>query len=219
LVKVKIRDVFTIIILSEQNDLIMTEKSEDFSLDNFSLREFETFLILLAHNGKKLSVIKRFIDKRFNYKSRTKGYDYINALCKNGKNRVAYKKTEFENGKNVTRVFVKEEARKNYETFILPTITNMKIANENLIKKIKEISSLDTIREKFRNYTETIIDHFKELERDHFKTTLKDLKDHFKDPEFNSAMAMKNKKFLKKIEDTIWGYFRAEMLKYEFFSQ
>ena len=192
----------------------MTEKSEDFSLDNFSLREFETFLILLAHNGKELSVIKSFIDKRFNYKSRTKGYDYINALCKKGKFKVAYKKMEVENGKNVTRVFVTEEAKTNYETFILPTISNKKIAKKNLIKEIKEISSLNTIREKFRNYTETLINQFKDLEVNHFK----DLKKYIKDSEF-PAMVIKHKKFLKKIEDTIWGYFSSEMLKFEFWSQ
>lgn len=197
----------------------MTENSEEFSLDNFTLREFETFLILLAHNGKELSILKEFIKKRFNHKSRTKGYDYINALCKKGKLKVAYKENEVEDGKNVTRVFVQEEARTNYETFILPTISNMELARDNLIKKIKEISSLNTIREKFRNYTETLIDHFKDLERDHFKATLKDVKSHIKDAELTSKMSIKNTKFLKRIEDTIWGYFRAEMLKYEFFSQ
>ena len=155
----------------------MTEKSEDFILDKkFSLREFETFLILLAHDGKELSVIKEFIKERFNHKSRTKGYDYINALCKKGKHKLAYKENEVEDGKNVTRVFVQEEARTNYETFILPTISNMELARDNLIKKIKEISNLDTIREKFRNYTKTLIDHFKDLERDYFKATLKDVK-------------------------------------------
>ena len=198
----------------------MTEKSEDFILDKeFSLREFETFLILLAHDGKELSVIKEFIKERFNHKSRTKGYDYINALCKKGKHKLAHKETEVENGKNVTKVFVNEEARRDYETFILPTISNMGIARDNLIKKIKEISNLDTIREKFRNYTKTLIDHFKDLERDYFKATLKDVKSHIKDAELTSKMSIKNTKFLKRIEDTIWGYFRAEMLKYEFFSQ
>ena len=184
----------------------MTENSEEFSLDNFTLREFETFLILLAHNGKELSILKEFIKKRFNHKSRTKGYDYINALCKKGKLKVAYKENEVEDGKNVTRVFVQEEARTNYETFILPTISNMELARDNLIKKIKEISSLNTIREKFRNYTETLIDHFKDLERDHFKATLKDVKSHIKDAELTSKMSIKNTKFLKRIEDTIWGY-------------
>ena len=159
----------------------MTEKSEGFSLDNFTLREFETFLILLAHNGKELSVLKEFIKKRFNHKSRTKGYDYINALCKKRDLRVAHKETEVQAGKNVTRVFVNEEAKINYETFILPTISNREIARDNLIRKIKEISSLDTIREKFRNYTETLIEHFKDLERDHFKATLKDVKSRIKE--------------------------------------
>lgn len=190
----------------------LTEKSEDFSLDNFSLREFETFLILLKYNEKELAVIKEFIDKRFKYKSRTKGYDLINVLCKKGKKCVAFKKSAVENGKSVTRVFVKPEARKKYEVFILPTISNIKIANENLIKEIKEIRSLDTIREKFRNYTDELTAHFKELEKNHFK----DLKKSIKDTELSSVMAL-NDKYLKKIQEDMRGYFKAEMLKYEFF--
>ena len=179
----------------------MSGNNNEFKLDNFSFREFETFLILLAHNGKELSVIKKFIDQRFEHKSRTKGYDYINVLCKRGEKGVANKKTVIENGKSITRIFVKQEARRNYEKFILPTISNTKIAQEALLKEIREISSLDTIREKLRSYTETLINTFIDL------------------IEHTSATAIKNKRFQKRIEDTIWGYFKAEMLKYEWFSK
>ena len=175
--------------------------NNEFRMDNFSFREFETFLILLSHDGKELSVIKKFIDERFEHKSRTKGYDYINVLCKDEEKGVANKKKAIENGKSITRIFVKQEARRNYEKFILPTISNTKVAQDSLLKEIREISSLDTIREKLRSYTETLIDTFIEL------------------IENTPATAIRSKRFLKRIEDTIWGYFKAEMLKYEWFSR
>jgi hypothetical protein len=166
----------------------------------FSLREFETFLILLGHDGGERGAIKNFIDEKFQLNSRTKGYDYINELCKKGDKNVAYKKTAIENHKNVTRIFVKQEARRAYEKFILPTISNPKIATADLIKEIREINSRSSTREKFKSYTETLIAQFKAL------------------IENTSATAIKNKRFQKRIEDTIWGYFRAEMLKYEFWN-
>ncbi|GAH09831.1 unnamed protein product, partial [marine sediment metagenome] len=64
-----------------------------FSLRNLSMRELEALLIVLKNDGIERSVLKTAIDSKFEenrknprkeneHQSRTKGYDYINSLCK-----------------------------------------------------------------------------------------------------------------------------------------
>jgi hypothetical protein len=170
-----------------------------FSLNNLSMREFEAFLMFLRYEGEELSVLKKFIDLSFDYTSRTKAYDYINSLCKKG---LAYKKTTLENGKKVTRIFVRKKIRKEYEKFILPTIGSIKESLKDVFEEyIDELKDVEKIREKFKAYTETVILSINNLfVNDHGKT-------------------LNSKRFQKKVHDTIWKYFRAEMLKYEMFSK
>jgi hypothetical protein len=171
----------------------------NFSLNNLSMREFETFLIFLRHEGEELSVLKKFIDLSFDHTSRTKGYDYINILCRKG---FAYKKTTLEKRKNVTRIFIRKKVRKEYERFILPTIGSIKESLKDVLEEyIDDLKDLEKIREKFRAYTETVILSISDLLLNEPVKTLN------------------SKRFQKKLNDMIWRYFRAEMLKYEMFSK
>ena len=169
-----------------------------FNLNNLSMREFEAFLIFLRHEGEELSVLKKFIDLSFNYTSRTKAYDYINSLCKKG---LAYKKTTLEKGKKVTRIFVRKKIRKEYEKFILPSIGSIKESLKDVFEEyIDDFKDVEKIREKFRAYTETVLLSINNLLAN------------------EPAKTLKSKRFQKKLNDKIWKYFRAEMLKYEIFS-
>jgi len=175
-----------------------TSNENGFNLNDLFTREFETFLIFLRHEGKELSVLKKFIDLSFNYTSRTKAYDYINSLCKKG---FAYKKTTLEKGKKVTRIFIRKKIRKEYEKFILPTIGSIKESLKDVFEEyIDDLKDAEKIREKFRAYTETVLLSINNLLVNEPVKTLK------------------SKRFQKKLYDTIWKYFRAEMLKYEIFS-
>ena len=60
---------------------------------------------------------------------------------------------------------------------------------------------MDKNRDKLENYTETLIDAVNEL----ISTS--------------SSSAIKNKRFQKKLEDHVWKYYRAEVLKSTMFSQ
>jgi hypothetical protein len=176
-----------------------SSSKNSFNLNNLSMREFETFLIFLSHEGEELSVLKKFIDLSFDHTSRTKGYDYINILCKKG---LAYKKTTLEKGKNVTRIFIRKKIRKEYEKFILPTIGSIKESLKDVFEEyIDDLKDVEKIREKFRAYTENIILSVSSLLVNEPVKTLK------------------SKRFQKKLYDTIFKYFRAEMLKYEMFSK
>jgi len=170
-----------------------------FSLKNLSMREFEALLIILKDEGKALPVIKTAIDTRFNHQSRTKGYDYINNLVKKG---MVDKKEITTGEKRVVRIYVKKKVRSEYERLILPTVKNL---NES-IKKLSddymnEIKEEEKLMEKFRTYTETILQGIKHVLED---TPTKNLT---------------KKKLERKIGDMIWRYFRAEMLKIEMFSK
>jgi len=176
-----------------------SSNKNSFNLINLSMREFETFLIFLSYEGEELSVLKKFIDLSFEYTSRTKAYDYINSLCKKD---LAYKKTTLEKGKKVTRIFIRKKIRKEYEKFILPTIGSIKESLKDVFEEyIDDLKNVEKVREKFRAYTETIILSINNLLVNEHVITLD------------------NKRFQKKIYDTIWKYFRAEMLKYEMFSK
>ena len=171
-----------------------------FNFSNLFTREFETFLIFLRHEGEDLKVLKKFIDLSFNYSSttRTKAYDYINSLCAKG---LAYKKTTTEKGKKVTRIFIRKKIRKEYEKFIIPTIGSVKETLKDVFEEyIDDLKDVEKIREKFRAYTENVILSISNL------------------LENEPVKSLKSKRFQKKLYDTIFGFFRAEMLKYEMFS-
>jgi hypothetical protein len=185
-------------------------RSEDksFNLRRLSKREFEAFMILLIHDGEELSILKHLIDFEFDHKSLTKGYDYINNLCKK---KFAYKEKTTVNGKKKTRIYVGyldedgnpvKTVRKKYEKFILPTIGNLNESLNDIIKDYAEsIKEEEKIREKFKSYTETIILALNDLITD------------------TSVKTLSTKQFQKKMYETIWKYFRAEILKYEVFSK
>ncbi|MFX1357148.1 MAG: hypothetical protein ACFFA8_07660 [Promethearchaeota archaeon] len=169
-----------------------------FNITDFSFREFQTFLILLKHEGKDLSTLKKLIDLEFGYKSRTKGYDYINSLCSKG---MAYKKVTLKKSKKEIKICIDEQIRKNYEHFIMPTIKDVNKAIKNLYHdNIVQLKDLEIIQDKFKSYTEILIDAIQNLLK---KTTLP---------------AIKSERFQSTISNLIWKYFKAEMLKYEMFS-
>ena len=166
---------------------------------SLSSREFQAFLIILASEGREMSDLKFIIDFQFRHKSRTKGYDYINTLCTKG---LVKRKNNIEKGKKRVTIHVKKKVRVEYEKFIAPTLGNTKnIVRELLQDNLNVIKDMEKNREKFYKYTETIINAVNEL----ISTT--------------SASTMKSKRFQKKIDELIWKYHRAEMLKSEMFSK
>ncbi len=170
-----------------------------FSLKNLSMREFEALLIILKNEGKELPVIKTAIDTKFEHTSRTKGYDYINNLAKKG---MVDKKETKTGGKRIVRIYVKKKVRSEYERLILPTVKNFTESIKKLSKDyMDEIKEEKKLMEKFRSYTESIIQAINKVVED---TPTKNLN---------------KKKLQRKIGDTIWRYFRAEMLKIEMFSK
>ena len=168
-----------------------------------SIRELEALLIILKDEGKDLSVIKTAIDTKFGLSStsRTKGYFYINNLDKKG----FIKKEETINeadGKRVVRIYVRKKIRSEYEKLILPTITDLNDSIQKLFKDyISEIKEEEKLMEKFRSYTEVILQAI--------NTVLED----------TPTKNLNIKKLQRKIGDTIWRYFRAKMLEIEMFSK
>ena len=179
---------------------MLNQKSVDtFSLKNLSMRELEALLIILKDEGKELPVIKTAIDTKFEHQSRTKGYDYINNLVKKG---MAYKKVSKIGEKRVVRIYVRKKIRSEYERLIIPTIRDLNESIKKLFKDyMNEIKEEERLMEKFRSYTETILQAINSVLED---TPVKNLN---------------KKKLQRKIGDTIWRYFRAEMLKIEMFSK
>ena len=172
---------------------------ENFSLRNLSMRELEALLIILKDEGKELPVIKTAIDTKFEHQSRTKGYDYINNLVKKG---MAYKKISKIGEKRVVRIYVRKRIRTEYEKLIIPTITDLNDSIKTLFKDyLNEIKEEEKLMEKFRSYTETILQGINHVLED---TTTKNLN---------------KKKLQRKIGDTMWRYFRAKMLEIEMFSR
>ena len=171
---------------------------DTFSLRNLSMREFEALLIILKDEGKELPVIKTAIDTKFEHKSRTKGYDYINNLVNKG---MAYKKEFITGEKRVVRIYVKKKIRNEYEKLMLPTITDLSESIKKLFKDyMNEIKEEEKLMEKFRSYTEIILQAI--------NTVLED----------TQTKNLNIKKLNKKLVDSVWRYFRAEMLKIELFS-
>ena len=156
-----------------------------------SMREFETFLIILKNEGEELGVLKAAIDVKFKLGSRTKGYDYIRNL----RNKNFIETLE-------KKIYVKENIRSEYERLILPTVKNLNESIKKLSKDyVEEIKEEEKLMEKFRAYTETILKGISHVLED---TPTKNLN---------------KKKLERKIGDTIWRYFRAKMLEIEMFSK
>jgi len=179
----------------------MSEKKIATLVSPLSMREFEAFLIILKDEGKELSVIKTAIDTKFGIISRTKGYFYINNLDKKG----FIKKEETINdtdGKREVRIYIKKKIRKDYEKLILPTITDLSESIKKLFKDyMNEVKEEEKLMEKFRVYTETILQAI--------NTVLED----------TPTKNLNKKKLQRKIGDTMWRYFRAKMLEIEMFSK
>lgn len=174
-------------------------KNNAFNLRQLSMREFEAFMILLINEGEEQSILKKLIDIEFDHKSSTKGYDYINNLCKKG---FAHKKKTIVKGKQVTRIYIRSTVRKKYERFILPTVSSLKESLNDIIKDyVDSIKDEEKIRDKFKAYTEIIILAISNLITDAPVKTLS------------------GKRFQKKMYDMIWKYYRSEVLKYEVFSK
>ena len=197
--------------LTKRTGKIPRLKDNAFNLRQLSMREFEAFMILLMHEGEEQPLLKKLIDIEFHLRSSTKGYDYINNLCKKG---FAHKKKTTVKGKQVTRIYIgmnKEDMdekdsfidlRKEYEKFMLPTISSLRESLNEIIKDyIDGIKEEEKIREKFRSYTETILQAINHVLED------------------TPNKSLNKKKLQKKLIDTIWRYFRAEMLKTEMFSR
>ncbi|MHA1104489.1 MAG: hypothetical protein ACTSPN_02080 [Promethearchaeota archaeon] len=175
------------------------KKQTIFDLNSLTSREFQAFLILLTFEGNKIPLLKTSIDLQFGHQSRTKGYDYINGLCKKG---LVYKKNNIENGKKHVSIHVNKKVRSEYEKFIAPTLSNTKkIVRELIQDNLSTIKDFQKNREKFYKYTETIIEAVNEL----ISTS--------------SSSALKSKRFQKKINDLVWKYYNAEMLKSDIFSK
>jgi len=178
---------------------IPRSKENTFNIRDLSMREFEAFMILLMHDGVEHSILKRLIDLEFDHQSPTKGYDYINNLCKKG---FAHKKRTTVKGKQVTRIYVRTTVRKKYEKYILPTVSNVEESLNDIIKEyVDGIKEETKIREKFKTYTEILILSINDLITN------------------TPAMSLSSQRFQKKVYDTIWKYYRAEILKYEVFSK
>ena len=185
--------------LLKSRDIDSISDKSIFKITDFSFREFQTFLILLKHEGEELSKLKKLIDLEFEYKSRTKGYDHIKSVCSKG---IAYKKVNLKEGKKETRIFINKAIRKEYENFILPTIEDTTKAIKNLYQdNINDLRDLEIIQDKFKTYTEIIIDAIQNI----LKKT--------------AVVVIKSEKFQSKIRTIIWKYFKAEMLRYEMFSK
>jgi hypothetical protein len=199
---------------------IPRSKDSAFNIRDLSMREFEAFMILLNHDGIEQSILKSLIDLEFGHTSPTKGYDYINNLCNkvtkkekttvDGKQVIrtyvrpifAYKKKTIIEGKQVIRIYVKPIIRKNYEKFILPTISSVSESLNAIIKDyVNGIKEEEKIREKFKVYTETIILSIKNLITN------------------TPVKTLSSQRFQRKMNETIMRYYRAEILKYEVFSK
>lgn len=175
------------------------KKKGIFDLNSLTSREFQSFLIILEFEGNSIPVLKTKIKNQFKHKSRTKAYDYINGLCNKG---LVYKKKITENGKNYVNIHVNKKIRSEYEKLIVPTLSSTKNTVKELLQdNLDIIEDMDKNREKYKNYTETILTDIKDL----IATT--------------PINAIKNKRFQKKIDDHIWTFYRAEMLKSEMFSK
>ena len=179
---------------------MLNQKSvTNFSLRNLTMRELEALIIIMKDEGEELSVVKTAIDTKFEHESRTKGYDYINNLCKKG---FTFKKISRNGEKREVRIFVRKSMRHGYERLILPTISDLNESIKKLSKDyMSEIQEEEKLMEKFRSYTEAILQGINHVLED------------------APTKNLNKKKLERKIGDTIWRYFRAKMLEIEMFSK
>ena len=115
---------------------------------------------------------------------------------------MAYKKVSKIDEKRVVRIYVRKKVRSEYEKLIIPTIRDLNDSIKKLFKDyMNEVKEEEKLMEKFRSYTETILQAI--------TTVLED----------TPTKNLNKKKLQKKIGDTIWRYFRAKMLEIEMFSK
>ena len=164
-----------------------------FDLNNLSMKQFQAFMILNSHSGEELSVLVKAVSSELKLKNKNKGYDYITKVCEAG---YAYKRKVKENGKIVTRVYVSIKVKKEYNKLFIPTIEiTKKMIKEVLKDYLNEFRDLDKIRKEYKAYSVEIIKAVQELALN------------------TSSKNTTQKQFLKKINDTIMGHYKAKMFK------
>ena len=172
------------------------KKEKGLGILGLTMREFQVFLIFLQHEGEKISFFKDQIDKKLGLTSRTKAYDYINKLYDRNNPSSSYLE------KVDNSFFVKQNIRKQYERFIIPTLTNVKESiKEYLDDLIDETHSVEKIRDKFCSFS------------DELKLTIIEVLE-------DSSISKRDK---KKLEKKILGEFenslKVELVKYQLFSE
>lgn len=224
---------------------IPRSKDNAFELNQLSMREFETFVILLTHDGEEQWILKKLIDVEFDHTSTTKGYDYINNLCRNKIKEKKDKKSQINKTtkKNADKPKIqylsdKELKEADKEKIIVlrksfvykkkttvKGVSKTKIYVKSAIRKEYEKFILPTVRnlkESLNDIIKEYIEGIKEEKkvRDKFKaytdTIILALNDMINEAPTKS---LTSQRFQKKIFDTIMRYFRSEILKYEVFSK
>jgi hypothetical protein len=201
------------------------------------MREFEAFMILLMHDGEDQAILKQIIDSEFDHKSATKGYDYINNLCKNkviekmgDKQHVMYlsdKKLK-ELKDSLEKYKLKNtKPKKSLEIIRIPFAykKKTKVYIKSAIRKEYEKYMLPTIKnldDSLKEIIKEYIDGIKEEEkvREKFKAYTETIILAIQELiEREPSKSLNSQRFQKKINDNIWKYFRSEILKYEVFSK
>lgn len=163
------------------------------------MKDFRVFLILLLHSGEDLSVLSKAINAEFNLRSRTKGYSYINKICRAG---YAYKRKINVDGKRTTKVYVNLKTRAAYNSLFAPTIeTTRKVIEEVVKDYLKEFSNINQVSQKLLTLSENNIETVKQLIS---KTSPKKLT---------------NDKFFEEISSEIRATCRSELFKLEMYSK
>lgn len=164
-----------------------------FDLNNLSMKPFQAFLILNSNSGEELSALVKAVSSELKLKDQNKGYDYIDKVCKAG---YAYKRKVEENKKIVTKVYVNTKIRKEYNKMFIPTIEITKKTVKEAIKDyINDFRDLDKIRKDYKAYSIEIIKAVQDLALN------------------TSSKNFTKKQFLKRINDTIMGHYKAKMFK------
>ncbi len=164
-----------------------------FDLNNLSMKQFQAFLILNSHSGEELSVLVKVINSELKLKNKNKGYDHIKKVCEAG---YAYKRKVEENGKIVTRVYVSIKVKKEYNKMFIPTMEiTKKMVEEALEDYLNEFRDLDKIRKDYKAYSIEIIKAVQNLALN------------------TSSKNFTKKQFIKRINDTIMGHYKAKMFK------
>lgn len=171
----------------------------DLNLEDFTMKDFRVFLILLLHSGEDLSDLSKVVNAEFNLQNRTKGYDYIKKVCKAG---YAYKRRMNVNGKKVIKVYVSLRIRKAYNNLFAPTIENTRKVIKEVIKDyLKEFNNINRMSQTLVDLSENTI---KSIEGLISKTPIK---------------LLTSEKFIEKLSHEIRSTCRSELIRLELFSK